>query len=114
MNEAGRLEHLEILANITQVAGTTQTITINTIDTNGGIDTTYTGDHALTFSGANLSPDGTHPKVTDKNNSDVNFVTPATITFTNGVATVDMSLSKAENAEVEPHDGHDTPPVSRT
>ena len=35
--------------------------------------TSYTGDHAITFSGANDAPDGTHPRVKDKNNADVNF-----------------------------------------
>ena len=105
VNEAGVPGHFVITGSATQVAGTSQTITITAIDVNGGVDATYDGDYALTFSGANNSPDGTHPTVKDKTNADVNFGSAATITFTNGVATTDMDLYKVENAEVETTDG---------
>jgi hypothetical protein len=105
VNEAGMVGHFEITGSGSQTAGTSQTITITAIDMNGGIDATYNGDYILTFSGANDSPDGTHPKVKDKTNADVNFGSPATLTFVDGAATTDMSLFKAENAEIETTDG---------
>ena len=105
VNEVGVPGHFVITGSATQIAGSSQSITIMAIDINGGLDATYNGDFALTFSGANDAPDGTHPKVKDKTNADVNFGSAATITFTNGVATTDMALYKVENAEVETTDG---------
>ena len=99
------MNHFVITGSASQTAGSSQTITITAKDTGGSTYVTYTGDHALTFSGATDSPDGTHPKVKDKTNADVNFGSAATITFVNGVATTDMALYKVENAEVETTDG---------
>ena len=101
----GSASHFEITGSATQVAGTYSAITITAYDTYENIITAYAGDHALTFSGANDSPDGTHPRVKDKDNADVNFSSAATLTFTAGVATTDMSLYKTETAEIETTDG---------
>ncbi|HEY6962615.1 MAG TPA: invasin domain 3-containing protein [Gaiellaceae bacterium] len=89
-----------------QTAGQAQTITVTAEDLSGNTDTTYTGDHSLTFSGA--APVGSfNPTVTDKSGSAVAFGTATTLTFTNGVATAggSMVLYKAQNATVAATDG---------
>jgi hypothetical protein len=71
---------------------------VKAVDTWLNVDTTYTGDKSLTFSGAALAPDGTHPVVVDKTLSSVNFGSAATITFTSGVMTAAFGTANAMGA----------------
>jgi hypothetical protein len=72
----------------TQTAGTSQPLTITLKDSTGNT-VSFTGDRSLTFSGANPSLDPIlPPTIIDKNGVARAFGTPATITFTNGVASV--------------------------
>ncbi|WP_161566850.1 beta strand repeat-containing protein, partial [Aquirufa nivalisilvae] len=85
----------------TQVAGATQTMTITAKDANGNTATTYTGTKALTFSGANASPNpATAPNATDNGSTSIDFGTTTNIAFSNGVATADLKLYKVETANI--------------
>ena len=92
----------------TQTAGTAQSLTITAADAFGNTDTSYTGSHSLTFSGANSSTNPvTAPTVTNNAAAPINFGSATAITFANGVATVggSMKLFKAESAVVAVTDG---------
>jgi len=84
-----------------QVAGTANALSITETDAYGNIKTGFTGDVALTFSGANTI-NGNIPTVTDKTSAPVNFGTATTITFTAGVSSAggSMVLYKAESASI--------------
>ncbi len=105
----------------TPAAGAADNLTITAVDSGGRTVATYTGDHSLTFGGANNSTNPvTTPAVTDKTGAAVNFGTATTITFTNGVATVSgsnngvMKLYKAESPTVSVSDGTLSGNVSMT
>ncbi|HNW90697.1 MAG TPA: cadherin-like domain-containing protein, partial [Bacteroidales bacterium] len=108
---ASLLNRLVITGSGTQTAGTSQNLTITVKSPAGAIITSYTGDHNLTFSGANLSPNSSAPTVKDKNGTATSFGSATTITFTNGVATVSgsnngvMTLYKEETAVISVTDG---------
>ncbi|MCK5413091.1 MAG: DUF2341 domain-containing protein, partial [Candidatus Pacebacteria bacterium] len=84
----------------TQTAGASQTITITAKDVLGSTITTFTGDKSVIFSGANDSPNSTTPTCSDKDSADIDFGSATTLTFTNGVATCDLKLYKAEVATI--------------
>jgi hypothetical protein len=75
-------------------AGSSKTLTITAMLPTGEIDTGYTGNHSLTFSGPAAAPKGNQPSY--------NGVTGTSVTtarsFSNGVATVPVILYKAETA----------------
>ncbi|TBH71831.1 hypothetical protein EWU22_11100, partial [Aquirufa nivalisilvae] len=97
---------LVVTGTSTQTAGGTQVITITAKDANGNTVTSYTGDHALTFSGAvDSSNPIVHPTVIDKNSTAQDIHTGATLTFTNGVATTTLALYTAEVANIALSDG---------
>ncbi|MHA8056932.1 invasin domain 3-containing protein, partial [Aquirufa nivalisilvae] len=103
---AGAATKLVVTGNSTQTAGGTQSITITAKDISGNTALTYAGDKSLTFSGAlSSSSPVTAPTVTDKNASSVNFGTATVVTFSNGVATANLKLYKAEAAVVSTTDG---------
>jgi hypothetical protein len=91
-----QLDHFTITGAGTMIAGSSQTITITAKTDPGNTYTSYTGDKSLTFSGAGISGGGNNPTCSDKNNSDVNFGSSTTVTFTNGVATCTMKLYKGD------------------
>jgi hypothetical protein len=99
----------------TQTAGAAQNITVTAYDAWNNQATTYTGDVAVTFSGANPSPNtfGTAftPTVTNKNPTATNFGVATTITFTGGVATRSMVLYNVETAHIVATAGSITTPV---
>jgi len=98
-------------ASTTPVAGAADNLTTTALDAYGNTDTSYTGSHNLTFSGASASPSGTAPTVSDGSNVAVAFGTPTAITFTSGVAKVSstkngvMKLSRAGSASIAASDG---------
>ncbi|MHA8064941.1 beta strand repeat-containing protein, partial [Aquirufa aurantiipilula] len=103
---SGVATRLVVTGTGTQTAGGTQTITITAKDANGNTVTSYTGDHALTISGANDSNNPiVHPTVIDKNAVEQDIHTGATLTFTNGVATTTLALYTAEVANLAVSDG---------
>lgn len=73
------------------VAGGTANLTIAAVDENGNTVTTYTGNHNLVFSGAEPAPAGTKPTVSNRTGSATNFGATTSITFTNGVSTVNTT-----------------------
>jgi hypothetical protein len=97
---AGDAAALRITGSAAQVAGTTQTVTLAAFDAQGNVATGYTGAKALTFSGATLAPDNTSPTAAG---TDFGAATP--VTFTNGAATVPMTLYAVELAEIDATDG---------
>ncbi|WP_415711114.1 hypothetical protein, partial [Aquirufa beregesia] len=103
---SGVATRLVVTGNATQTAGGTQMITISAKDVNGNTVTSYTGDHALTFSGAlDSSNPIVHPYVIDKNSVEQDIHTGATLTFANGVATTTLALYTAEVANFAVSDG---------
>ncbi|MCK4918920.1 MAG: DUF2341 domain-containing protein, partial [Candidatus Pacebacteria bacterium] len=89
-----------VTGSVAQTAGASQTITITTKDVLGSTITSFTGDKAVIFSGANDSPNSTTPTCTDKDSADIDFGSATTLTFTNGVVTCDLKLYKAEVATI--------------
>ncbi|MCW2674124.1 MAG: hypothetical protein JWP14_2713 [Frankiales bacterium] len=79
-----------------QVAGVAFNVTIQAKDSAGN-DTSYTGSHALTIAGTSgafqSSPGGTAPTV------------PTSANFSSGVATVSLTLTKAETTTITVKDG---------
>ena len=75
-----------VLSNIgTQTAGTAFNVTITAADPYGNAATGYAnGNHALTFTGPSNSPNGHVPSY------------PATVNFTNGVGTANITLYDAQ------------------
>jgi len=58
-------------------AGETDNLTIMALDAYGNTATTYTGSHSLTFGGANNSPNGNKPTVTNGTGTATNFASLA-------------------------------------
>ena len=97
---------LVVTGSGTQVAGTSQTLTITAEDNFGNTDTNFGPNVNLMFSGANSSPDpATAPTATNKNNAAVAFGSGTPVTFANGVTTSAMTLYKAETANIVVSDG---------
>ncbi len=89
-------------ASTTPVTGSTDQLTITAKDMYGNTATSYSGDEAnFTFSGANSI--GLYvPTVTDKTGTAIDFGTPETLTFLNGVSSAGglMTLYDVETALV--------------
>ena len=108
---SGSAIRLAITGSGSQTAGSSQNLTISALDNANNVDTTYTGNKFLTFSGASVATSGANPTVTDKDGIARNFGVATAITFNNGVATVSggsngaMVLVKSENIEVSVTDG---------
>jgi hypothetical protein len=73
-------------AATTQVAGTSNSLTVTAQDTYGNTAISYTGTHNLTYSNASASPGGNTPTVSDSSGTDVAFGSPTATTFSAGVA----------------------------
>jgi hypothetical protein len=95
-------------------AGTSEGLTITAADAYGNADPSYTGEHDLTFSGADDAPDGTVPTVTDNTGAPIDIGTAVAVTFDTGVAStgagtgagqLHMTLYDAENADIGVTDG---------
>ncbi len=99
------MHHFNVTGSNTQQAGASQNVTITATDSHGNVNADYQGDHAITLSGAGAAPDSTVPTCKDKNNANIAFGTPTTLTFTNGVATCAMTLYKKESVQVDVSDG---------
>lgn len=96
----------------TPTAGAGDNLTITAEDSGGNTVTSYAGSKNLTFTGANVAPNGTtHPTVTNSSGTAINFGSTTAISFTNGVAQVSgsnngvMTLFKAETALIKVSDG---------
>ena len=98
---------LVVTGSAAQTAGGSQTVTVTATDPYGNTDTAYTGNHTLTFTGANSSTNpATAPTVRDRLAVDQNFGAANTsLTFAAGVTTGTMKLYKAENATIVANDG---------
>ncbi|MBF0397942.1 MAG: DUF1566 domain-containing protein, partial [Desulfobacterales bacterium] len=102
----GSASYLKITGSGSQTAGASQTITITAYDQYDNIDTAYTGDKTLTFSGATESANPiTAPTCTDKTSEPKSFGTETSLTFANGQATCSMKLYRAETAALNATDG---------
>ncbi|WP_161566872.1 beta strand repeat-containing protein, partial [Aquirufa nivalisilvae] len=98
---AGSATKFIVTGTGTQTAGGSQNITITAKDASGNTATAYTGAKSITFSGANASSSpATNPTV-----ASTDFGTATSVTFSNGVATVSMSLYKVESALIVATDG---------
>ena len=81
-----------ITPNGSPTAGSPYALTITAVDQYQNIATSVTGDHSFTFAGLATAGDGTHPTITDKNNSRVNVGTATTTTFAGGVCSAGGTL----------------------
>ncbi|MDQ6819061.1 MAG: hypothetical protein M3076_01775, partial [Actinomycetota bacterium] len=92
-------------ASTTPTAGSTDNLTVTSIDSYGNTATSYNGPATATFSGASTIG-ASHPTVTNSSGSPVQFGSSTTLSFTNGVASVSgssngvMTLYKAESASI--------------
>ncbi|MBI2830659.1 MAG: hypothetical protein HYX79_00180 [Chloroflexi bacterium] len=98
---------LRVTGTATMNAGAANQLTITAYDAFGNVQTGYTGDKSLTFSGPGVSALANAPTVTDKTGAPVNVGTATTITFTAGASTAGGSLVayKAEVTTVDVTDG---------
>jgi hypothetical protein len=110
-------------ATTTPPTGTADSLTITAQDAVGNTATNYTGAHSLTFTGANASPNGTQPTVSNSAGTAVNLGSATSIEFANGIAKASgsangvMTLYKAETASVTVSDGsigNSSSPLSMT
>jgi hypothetical protein len=108
----GPADHFTLsAASSTPTAGSFDNLTITATDSAGSTVTTYVGSHYLVFSGAQSSPSGTAPTVSDSTGVDVSFGSDTAISFSAGVATVSagkngvMKLYKSGSASLSVSDG---------
>jgi hypothetical protein len=100
--EEPQMDHLEITGNATQTAGQSQTITITAKDQYDNTYTGFTGDQQIQIFGAQDALDGTIPTFTDKDSNEMELgLTPGYLTFTQGIATTELKLYRAETVELE-------------
>lgn len=83
---------LKVTGATTQTAGTANSLTITAYDAYDNIDTSYTGDKTITFSGPSAAANGTAPAGS------------STVSFSSGVGTVDYTLYKAESTTIDVSD----------
>ena len=107
----GQATKFIITGSATQVAGTSQNLTIQA-DSSGSPAASYTGYKTLTFSGASSSTSPvTAPSVADTGGFDIAFGTQTVLDFVNGVATVTagengvLKLYQVESALISVTDG---------
>jgi len=86
--------YLAITGSVTQVAGTSQTITVMAYDAYNNVATYYNGTKKIRFGGANIS----NAPSTKPTAGNTDFGTDTELTFANGVASSSISLYKSENA----------------
>jgi hypothetical protein len=92
----GPVDHLALSASsLTPTAGAADNLTIVAKDEGGGTVTSYDGSHSLIFSGANASPNGIAPTVSDSSGAAVPFGEATAIDFDDGVATVTAAKNGA-------------------
>ena len=96
---------LVVTGSASQTAGAAQALTITATDPYGNTDTSYTGAHSLTFSGASSSTNPvTAPTVTNNAAAAIAFGSATSITFTNGVCTtrrLDEALQGRERRRLD-------------
>jgi adhesin/invasin len=101
---AGSVARLRVtaggLTTLATTAGAANTITITALDANNNTVAGYVGTKSLTFTGATVSPLGNLPTV-----NLTNFGSATSVTFTSGVATATLVLTKAESAAITASDG---------
>ena len=103
-------------ATTTPVAAASDNITLTAKDAYENTATSYAGSKSIVFSGAEASPSGAAPTVTNTAGTAVNFGTATVLTFTSGAtATRVLKLNKAGAASVTATDGTvSTAPVAFT
>jgi hypothetical protein len=104
---------LIVTGSSTQTAGTIQNLTITAVDDTGKVDSSYSGNKNVVFTGASASPSpsSTPPTVMDRSGTAKTFGQNTSLTFTFGVATVAagengvMTLYNAEVANIAAREG---------
>jgi hypothetical protein len=106
-----------VAASETPTVAVADNLTITALDAAERTVTTYTGSHAITFSGAEKSPNGTAATVANSSGTATPFGTATALTFTAGVATVTsakngvMKLYRAGPTSITAGDGSISNPV---
>jgi hypothetical protein len=100
---SGPLDHFAMsAATTTPIAGTADNLTITALDSAGNTITAYAGVKCLSFSGPNLSPNGTPPAYPDRGSC---VAGQSAVTFSSGAATAPAILYRAETASILVADG---------
>jgi hypothetical protein len=100
-----------VAASETPTASVADNLTITVLDAAERTVTSYAGSHGVTFSGAEKSPGGTAPTVSNSSGTATAFGTATALTFTAGVATVTttkngvMKLYRAGPTSITASDG---------
>ncbi len=104
--DPGSATKLVITGPASTTAGDAQTITITAKDAAGNTVLAYDGQKALTFAGANASPDpAVPPTVTDNTSTPIQFGQAMNVDFASGIAAGTMTLYREETAVVSVTDG---------
>ena len=118
---AGEATELGLTAASTApVAGSADALSAIALDDYENVATSYAGPHALTFSGASASPNGTAPTVSSSTGAAVAFGAATTIAFSAGKASATgasngaMTLYGSETAKVKASDGSISTPATLT
>jgi hypothetical protein len=96
--------------NGTQVAGTSQTITVLAYDQYNNPALDYTGAKSIVFSGASVSDVYSAHSSTKPTIAGIEFGAPTSLTFTSGIATGSLTLYKVESAVIVATTGSITTP----
>ncbi|MFH0776144.1 MAG: S-layer homology domain-containing protein [Patescibacteria group bacterium] len=94
---------LKVTGTASQVAGTTNELTVTAKDSNNNTDTSYTGSKDLVFSGPAASPDGSVANV-----ESIAIGSTTATTFTSGASnatTITLTPKKVETTTVDVTDG---------
>jgi len=85
-------------ATLTPVAGADNTITLTVMDSLGNTDTNFNGDYDFTISGVEAAPNGSYGSFAG---TTINSASQEiSVSFTNGVATPDLVLHKADEQTI--------------
>ena len=101
---AAGLDHFTVTGETTELAaGISRPITITAYDAYDNVKTNLNSDMSLVFSGANSSPapSGNPPTCSNNLGNDINFGADTLLTFTNGAATANLKLYKAESVLIK-------------
>lgn len=90
---AGVLDHFEVTAPASAVAGGAINVTVTAKDATGATVAGYTGNRALAWFGAGSAPNGATPAY------------PASVTFSGGVGTAAVTLVRAETTALTVSEG---------
>lgn len=101
---AGPAAYLQLSGGATQVAGSSQALTITANDVDGDIATSYTGTKSIILQGADQALTGELANCTDRNNNPVSMGNQMNLDFSDGVAACQLKVFRQEVATIKAND----------